>query len=144
MQRFNFKFEKIRKLRAWGEEEARLDLGRAVSERNIIESELRKTAEKRVEAINTPGARQNLNTLRVYEAYFSKLDSDKERLLREAAEVDIKVDAAREVWQTAKSELQTLENVKDKRFAAYRKESFAAEERELEDSSSQRQRLIVR
>ncbi|GMO16611.1 MAG: hypothetical protein Pg6A_02660 [Termitinemataceae bacterium] len=134
MKRFAFKLEKVRRLRSWTEEEARLELGRVTSERNAIENELRLSAERRVKAMNLNfESAQTISTRRVAEAYFSRLDAEKERLINEAAKVDIQVEAAREVWRTAKTELQSLDNLKERRLTEFRKTRLAAEESELND-----------
>lgn len=135
MKRFAFKLEKIRRLRSWTESEARLELGRVVSERNAIEQALINTAQKRSAAMAERSAsQQTLNEFRIYESYLSRLDAEKEKLIVKAAQADIKVEAAREVWQEAQSEFKTIENLKERRAAEHRKEIFVEEEREIADS----------
>jgi flagellar FliJ protein len=133
VKKFAFNLEKALRLRAWTEDEARVELGRAVGELEAVERNLRLTAEKRAAALaeHTASAR-GIRDFCLYQSYLARLDVEKEKLLAQAAEAALKVDAAREIWSAAKSERTVLENLKERRFAEYRKAVFAEEEKELD------------
>ena len=133
MKKFAFNLEKALRLRAWTEEEARIELGRAVGELEAVEGELRRTAEKRVAATAEHAAcAQSIRDFQLYQSYLARLELEKERLLALAAEAALKVDAAREVWSAAKAERNVMENLKERRFTEHRKAVFAEEEKELD------------
>ena len=79
------------------------------------------------------GGGRGLNDFAYYDSYIARLDVEKESLLVRSAEADTKLEAARGVWSAAKAALKTLENLKEKRHAAFKKEAIAEEEKEIDD-----------
>ncbi|MDR2510028.1 MAG: flagellar export protein FliJ [Spirochaetaceae bacterium] len=130
MKKFAFSLEKVLRLREWSEHQARLALGRAVSEKTAIETELASNAEKRVSAGSEWKNARSTFDFQAYGAYMARLDAEKEKLARQAAAAEIRLEAARNEWTAAKSELSGMENLKKRRFAEYKKESLKQEEAE--------------
>ncbi|MDR2659799.1 MAG: flagellar export protein FliJ [Spirochaetaceae bacterium] len=124
MKKFTFRLEKVLKLRGHTENNAKLELGRAVSALSLIENKLE------VLAVEQQKARENrfsggssLPYLREYDNYLQRLDAVKEQLLKDAAEASIALEAAREIWIEARAGLKVMENLKERKFTAYRKEA---------------------
>ncbi|MDR2481328.1 MAG: flagellar export protein FliJ [Spirochaetaceae bacterium] len=134
MKQFTFTLEKIMRLRAWSEEEARIELGRVMSEKNAVEYALKNAAGKRAAAMkNRFSLSGGVDTMYAYEAYIARLDAEKENLLSNAAAIELKVEAARETWTTANAELKAIQNLRERRFKDYRKNVFTEEEKEIND-----------
>jgi flagellar export protein FliJ len=134
VRKFAFKLEKSLRLRAWNEEAARFDLGRAVGELNALERELEILAEKRVTTMTERSSSiRTANEFNLYESYFARLDAEKENLLVRITQAKLNVETAQEIWTTAKAELQTMENLKERKIVDYRKEIFAEEEKETSE-----------
>jgi flagellar export protein FliJ len=128
MKKFMFRLEKILKLRSHEENDSRAELGRAVSDLSQIENRLddvaaaqKTTGEKRFS-----GA-MSVQRLYNYENYLQRLEAEKEQLLKEAAAAAAEVEKARELWAEARAGLKVMENLREKKYAAYRKESHAEE-----------------
>ncbi len=136
MKKFSFSLEKVMKLRKYREEEAKVELGRAVGALTEIENNIQMTAVARSSA-----AKQRFSGLAaadncpipVWDNYINRLDQQTQQLLEEAAKAELIVEAKREDYLAASRELKVLEKLKEKREKEYRKESFDAETRELDD-----------
>jgi flagellar export protein FliJ len=124
MKKFVFNLEKILKLRSHAENESRIELGRAVSALSQIENKLTNLALEQKKAMENrfSGGSALPNILR-YDNYLQRLDAVKEQLLKEAAEAAIALESAREHWIEARAGLKSMENLKERKFAAYLKES---------------------
>ena len=140
MKRFVFKLEKIRRLREFAEEQAKIELGKAIGILSGIENEIKITAQKRSSATQQRFSAKSsaaiggdqLDML-AWDNYIARLDRETEELLQKAAEAELVVEQKRGIYLNASSELKVMEKLKEKREQEYRKEYFAAETRELDD-----------
>jgi flagellar export protein FliJ len=128
MKKFAFRLEKVLKLRGHEENDAKVELGRAVSTLSQIENRLDDVAA----AQKTAGEKRfsggmSMQRLYSYENYLQRLEAEKEQLLKEATFAAAEVEKARELWTEARAGLKVMENLKEKKYAAYRKESHAEE-----------------
>ncbi|MDR0383621.1 MAG: flagellar export protein FliJ [Spirochaetaceae bacterium] len=128
MKKFTFSLEKILKLRSHAENDAKIELGRAVSALSRIENGLEAVAAAQKSAGEERFSEGNsLSRALDYENYLQRLDAEKERLLQEAAAAELAVERSREAWLDARAGLKALENLKNRKFAAYRKENGKAQ-----------------
>jgi flagellar FliJ protein len=144
MKRFNFGLEKVLKLRQYHEQEAKNELGKAIGILTGIENAIKQNAQiysqaikERFVGINT-GNVEDLSdgaiSMQTWDNYINRLEYEAQRLMEEAAKAEIVVEEKRRLYLEASRELKVMENLKDKREKEYRKEVFAAETRELDDS----------
>jgi flagellar FliJ protein len=136
MRAFAFKLEKVLKLRVSAEEEARNGLGRAVGALSAIENNIRANEAERAAAARERFASADGNAIdrfRLYEAYIERLDADAERMAEEAAEAELVVDEARTAYVAASRDRKIIDKLQERDFQEYRKRSFKAEEKALDD-----------
>jgi flagellar FliJ protein len=131
MKRFSFSLEKVLGLRKYREQEAKIELGRAVNILTEIEHRVRETAAKRGHAARerfvAPG------DIAAWNNYIIRLDQEAERLAGEAARAELVVEEKRALYLEASRELKVMEKLKEKREKEYRAEMFAAQTAELDD-----------
>jgi flagellar FliJ protein len=121
MKRFRFDLEKILEIRAYKEQEAEIELGRALGILTAIERELQSVAAARVKAASCRFAPGNgSNEILRYDLYIRRLDAQRDRLVKEAAEAELKVEEARRVFLEASRERKVLDKLKEKRRQEYR------------------------
>jgi flagellar FliJ protein len=136
MKKFIFELEQVLDLRKYREQEAQIELGRAISVLTEIEMRIRSVAEERYRAGNQfsgDGA-----TIRSYMLYINRLDIEKERLLIEAAKAEQKVEEAREIYLETSSERKVLDELKNKQAEDYNKFVLAEETKVRDDLASAR------
>jgi flagellar FliJ protein len=136
MRAFRFSLEKVLELRAYREQEAEIELGRAIGDLSRIENRIKAVAENRHRAAAerfSPGndAMQILS----YENYISRLDQERDKLLEDAAQAELVVEEKRNRYLEASRERKVLDKLREKREKEYRKKMFAEETKELDDIS---------
>ncbi|MDR1587810.1 MAG: flagellar export protein FliJ [Treponema sp.] len=136
MKRFSFGMEKVLSLREYREEEAKLELGRAVGALAEIEDKIRRTAGNRCRAAQERFSGKNSALdIAVWDNYIIRLDQEAEKLTEEAARAEAIVEEKRELYLEASRERKVIEKLKEKREKEYRREVFAEETKELDDIS---------
>jgi len=144
VKRFKFNLEKVLELRQYREEEAKNELGRAISILTAIENDIKQNA-----LVHSQAVRQRFTGLTdadtgggpaiaaasmlAWDAYILRLEQEAERLMEEAAKAEMVVEEKRNLYLEASRELKVMEKLKEKQEKEYRKEYFAAETRELDD-----------
>ena len=140
MKQFLFQFEKLLRVRAFTEKEAKEALGREISALNALETQITENSLARETAAQNRFSKDNaLAGMDIYDNYIKRLDRDRARLLKEAALQNKKVDEAREIFIEASRENKIIEKLKEKQFAAYKKETQAAEDAEIDELANRQQ-----
>jgi flagellar FliJ protein len=134
MKAFSFGLEKVLKLREFYEDEAKIELGRAIGVLADLESKLFAVGRERVRAAAAQFASGNSAVMiQQYMYYIIRLDHLKEQLLQEIVLAEMKVEEAREAFLEASKERKVLDKLKDKRQKEYRKAALAEETKTLDD-----------
>ena len=158
MKRFRFGLEKILELRRHGEEEAKNELGKAISILNVIENNININSAKWTDAIRerfeglypASGGAPALGeaaalgeavepdagflSMQAWDNYILRLEQEAERLTEQAARAELVVEEKRKLYLEASRELKVMEKLKEKRQKDHRKEMFKAETKELDDN----------
>ena len=143
MKAFAFSLEKVLKLRKYYEDEAKIELGKAVSALAELEQklfaligEIARAKKAQFNPENTAAEMQQ------YMFYLMRLDAAKEQLFKEVASAELKVEQAREAFLEASRERKVLNKLKDRRMEEYRKEQVTEETKTLDDVSAARQSRV--
>ena len=134
MKAFNFNLQKVLDLRQHTEDEAKLELGRAVSVLAELENRINSIAQEQTRAASDqfrPG--NSTAAMQQYMLYLLRLESTKEQLFKEAAEAELVVEKAREAFLEATRERKVLDKLKEKRQKEYRNFVFAEEAKAVDD-----------
>jgi flagellar FliJ protein len=134
MKPFIFELEKLLSLRKFYEEGAKIELGRAVGVLAELERKIAALASERVRAAAaqfSPG--NSAKEIQQYMYYLVRLDNTKERLLKEAAIAEMKVEEAREAFLEASRERKVLDKLKEKKLKEYHKIKLNEETKILDD-----------
>jgi len=136
MKRFTFKLEKVMQWRKFKEEECKIELGKAVSNLNMIENDIKITAVKRQSAASQ---RFNAaNDIGAWNNYIIRLDQETERLMEKAAQAEIIVEEKRALYLEASKDLKALEKLKEKQEKEHRKEMLDYQMAEIDDLTASR------
>ena len=137
MKRFRFNLQKALDLRAYREQDAEIELGRAISRFTELTNRLKVLAEERFRAAADRFARSNsAEDMLAYERYITRLDSQKEELLKEAAAAELTVNEKREAYLAASKDRKVLDKLREKRFGEYRKLALREEVKLTDDAAS--------
>jgi len=136
MKRFNFKLQKILRLRKFREEQCKIELEQALGVLNMIENEIKATAVRRHNAAAQRFT--DINEVGKWDNYILRLDQETERLLERAASAQIVVEEKRAKYLEASKALKALEKIKEKKEKEYRKEAADLQMAEIDDLTAAR------
>ena len=137
MKPFNFAMQKVLDLRTHYENEAKVELGRAVGVLTDLENKLIVLAAEQNRASSSQFQSGNdANTMQQYMYYLIRLENIKEQLLKETAIAELKVEEARELYIEASRERKVLDKLKEKKVKEHRKYVLYEEAKELDDTHS--------
>ena len=136
MKRFNFRLQKILRLRKFREEQCKIELEQALGVLNMIENEIKATAVKRHNAVSRRF--DDINEIGNWDIYILRLDQETERLMERAAQAQLVVEEKRAKYIEASRALKALEKLKEKRTKEYRKEAADLQMAENDDVTAAR------
>ncbi|MDR0601706.1 MAG: flagellar export protein FliJ [Treponema sp.] len=136
MKRFHFSLEKVLRLRTYREQEAELELGRAVGALTAVENRIKEAAREKQNAagarfLQSHGAPEIIN----YNNYILRLEQETGRLLEDAAKAELVVEEKRAAYIEASRDRKVLDKLREKRERENRKDMLAEETGILDDVS---------
>ena len=134
MRRFNFKLEKILKLRLNRERETEIELGKAVGILSALENQIKSIAKEKAQAFASYYG--TFNEIRNYEFYIMRLDQTRDDLLKKAALAEIEVEKAREIYLEASRDRKIFSSLKERQEKEYRRNVTLEEIKIIDDISS--------
>lgn len=140
MKKFAFKFEKILNLRSFAEEEAKLDLARAVSEVYRLENELADTIKKRDEVQNYIN-NDDPNSVFYVMSYVERMQYEQRALEGQIEKANSVVAQKQQVLTEAIKQRKILSSLKERNLHEYKKEYGKMEVAELDESNLMRDEL---
>jgi len=144
MKAFAYSLEKILKLRKHYEDEAKIELGRAVSLLSEIEQKIFTVVGETASAQEAQFAPGNTAPqMQQYMFYLIRLHNTKEELLKEAAKAELVVEKAREAFLEASRERKVLDKLKEKRLKEHRKMALAEETNAMDDIYASRAKPLA-
>jgi flagellar FliJ protein len=134
MRAFRFSLEKVLELRKYREQEAEIELGRAIGALSHIENRIRTVAEDRRRAAAERFSPDN-DTLKIlkYDQYIGRLDQERDTLLEAAAKAELVVEEKRSRYLESARDRKVLDKLREKQEKEYRKKMFAEETKALDD-----------
>jgi flagellar FliJ protein len=134
MKHFRFALEQVLRLRKGAEDEARIRLGKAVSELNAIIAQAKAVTATKVGAERERFAgHPDAATIMVYTSYITRLNNELVRLAEDKENTEKAVDKARNAFIEARRERLKLENLRSKQQAEFRRDQRRAENKANDD-----------
>ncbi|MCR4823152.1 MAG: flagellar export protein FliJ [Treponema sp.] len=133
MKRFDFSLQKVLDFRDFEKKEAEAQLGKALSEENKIKDTLDLIAREHVSTVEAADSAKDLSGMFAAQNYFRLLNQQKEQALMNLAQAQVITEEKREKMREAMKNCKVLENLRDSRKAAWKKENLKAEENEIDD-----------
>lgn len=136
MKKFSFTLQKVLDLREFQENQAKTQLAAAISQADLLRSQLGSVAQKRSQTNLSRREIVDPNQMIAVEHYVLWLDNEKERLLNELAQAELVIEEKRKDFAEAMKNRKVLDNLKEKQFAQYKKDFYKAEENAADDIAS--------
>lgn len=133
MKKFEFPLDKVLSVRKYKNDEAEIELGKAVSRLEVLEGELNNIAVLYSEIPLKYSGLSDINDLSQLENYTLFLNTKKEDLLKQITAAKLVVEEKRKLYIEAHKELKVLENLKEKAINEYKKNVTREQDNVLDD-----------
>lgn len=120
-------------MRKYKNDEAEIELGKAVSRLEVLEGELNNIAVLYSEIPLKYSGLSDINDLSQLENYILFLNTKKEDLLKQITAAKLVVEEKRKLYIEAHKELKVLENLKEKAMNEYKKNVTREQDNVLDD-----------
>ncbi len=125
--------QKILDLRQFEQQQAEAELGKANAEVARIQRELDSIARKRVSTIKNYDTETDFTVVNQIQQFFTMLDLKKEEYLKEMVQAQMVADEKRAVVLECMKKTKSLEKLREKHLAAWKKEAVRQEEIMVDD-----------
>lgn len=133
MKKFSFSMQKILDVREFTKKQAEAELGKAVAAERKIQDTLDLIAQQKASLIAEADNMHDLQSLYDVNQYFKLLDQRRDNLLPELEKAKVVSEEKRDVMREAMKKVKVLENLKDSRYKAWRKEALKEDETVIDD-----------
>ncbi|MBQ8679871.1 MULTISPECIES: flagellar export protein FliJ [unclassified Treponema] len=133
MKKFNFSLQKVLDFREFEKKQAEAELGKAVAEETKIQNTLDMIAKQHASSVVAADSMKDINDMLYVQNYFRLLDYQKEQALTALAQAQVITEEKRDVMRNAMKNCKVLENLRDSRKDAWKKENIKAEENTIDD-----------
>lgn len=133
MKKFEFPLDKVLSVRKYKNDEAEIELGKAVSRLEVLEGELNNIAVLYSEIPLKYSGLSDINDLSQLENYTLFLNTKKEDLLKQITAAKLVVEEKRKLYIEAHKEFKVLENLKEKAMNEYKKNVTREQDNVLDD-----------
>lgn len=140
MAKFKFSLEKILGIREFEEEQAKIELGKAIAETDRIKNNLKYIAQEKVKYSAEISKTIDLSYLTSVQNYIKGLDVQTEELLVELTQAELIVDEKRNSLTEAMQKRKALDKLKEKKFEEFKRDEDRAEENVLDDLNLRQKR----
>lgn len=143
MKKFQFTLQKVLDLRQFTEDQAKTALAQAISHADYIKVQLAEVAEKRAAANASRSTCASIEEHIVIENFITRMDIKKESLLQELAQAELVIEEKRKVFAEAMKDRKVLSNLKEKKYAEYRKTYFKIQDEMVDAITSSRYNVAI-
>ncbi|MBQ9908546.1 MAG: flagellar export protein FliJ, partial [Treponema sp.] len=119
--------------REFEKKQAEAELGKAVAEETKIQNTLDMIAKQHASSVVAADSMKDINDMLYVQNYFRLLDYQKEQALTALAQAQVITEEKRDVMRNAMKNCKVLENLRDSRKDAWKKENIKAEENTIDD-----------
>lgn len=133
MKKFSFNLQKILILREFEEKQAQIELAKAISEADLLKTELTLITEKKISQSRARSQSSDIVYLQSIENYIQRLDLRTEELLEELSQAQIVIEEKREVMAEKMKNRKVLTKLKDKKKEEHRYDVLLSEEEVMDD-----------
>lgn len=133
MKRFSFSLQKVLDLREFEKNQAQTELGKAVSEERKIQDTMDMIAQARAASVHEADGMTDIRSLYGVNQYFKLLDQRRDQMATELAKAKLVTEEKRAVMREAMKKVKVLENLREHRVMAWKKQLQKEEDDAIDD-----------
>lgn len=138
MKKFKFQLEDVLSLRKFQQEQAQIELGKAVAEETKIQDGLKLLAAQHSEAKKQLDGSTEFFQIANGQQYFSFLKKQEEKLLEDLAAAKMFTQTKREAFKIALQKTESLQKLKEQQLEEYHQLENLEEENSVDDMITSR------
>lgn len=133
MKKFDFSLEKVLNLREFEEDQAKIELAKAIAESERLQNILKNLAEERVKNNEKRRFSSDVFYLQNVENYIKAIDAKKEETLELLANNELVIEEKRLIVTEAMQKRKALTKLKEKKYSKYKKDLQKEEDKILDE-----------
>ena len=140
MKKFNFQLEDVLSIRNFQQEQAEIELGKALNEEQKISDKLQMIALQHAECVKSMEGSVDFSAIISAQQFFAMLEEQKNFLLEELAKAKIVTEQKRKILQEHMKKTASLQKLREKELESYNSEKLLEEETFIDDIVTSRYR----
>ncbi len=133
MKKFVFELEQLLNLRKYEQDQAQIELGKAVQVEQRIQAGLDSLAQRYVAAKRLSEGQSDFGAISQTQQFFQFIKQEQERLMSDMAKAKIVTDEKRGLFNVAMQKHESIKKLKERQFAAFKDEQKKLEAKPLDD-----------
>ena len=136
MAKFVFELQEILDFRNFEQEQAQIELGKALAVENEINQNLNNIAQQYTALKQSMKGVTDFNLVLAQNNHINLLEYQKEELLKRLAEAKLVTEEKRQILQECMKKTSALEKLKDNQYEEYKQQLEAEEKKNIEELST--------
>lgn len=141
MKKFEFELQEILNFRKYEEQQAQVELGKALAVENEIQANLENIALQYASSKQATKGSRSFEEILDQSKYINLLNYQKEELLKQLAQAKLVSEQKRQVLQEVMKKTTSLEKMREQQLEEYKAAADAEEENEVEDLITTRYKI---
>jgi len=133
LKKFVFELEQLLNLRKYEQDQAQIELGKAVQVEQQIQDGLDTLAQQYVATKKMTSGQSDFVALAKTQQFYNFIKQQQEKLMRDMASAKIVTEEKRALFNAAMQKHESLKKLKERQFAIFKEEQKKAEAKALDD-----------
>lgn len=133
MKKFVFELEQLLNLRKYEQDQAQIELGKAIQVEQQIQDGLDTLAQQYVATKKMTSGQSDFVALAKTQQFYNFIKQQQEKLMRDMASAKIVTEEKRALFNAAMQKHESLKKLKEKQYEAFRSEQKKLEAKALDD-----------
>lgn len=133
MKKFVFELEQLLNLRKYEQDQAQIELGKAIQVEQQIQDGLDTLAQQYVATKKMTSGQSDFVALAKTQQFYNFIKQQQEKLMRDMASAKIVTEEKRSLFNAAMQKHESLKKLKEKQYEAFRSEQKKLEAKALDD-----------
>ncbi len=133
MKKFVFELEQLLNLRKYEQDQAQIELGKAVQAEQQIQDGLDQLAQQYVATKRMTAGQTDFGAISQTQQFYQFIKQQQEKLMNDMAQAKIVTEEKRAAFNEAMQKHESIKKLKERQFAAFKDEQKKAEAKALDD-----------
>lgn len=133
MKKFVFELEQLLNLRKYEQDQAQIELGKAVQAEQQIQDGLDQLAQQYVATKRMTAGQTDFGAISQTQQFYQFIKQQQEKLMNDMAQAKIVTEEKRAAFNEAMQRHESIKKLKERQFAAFKDEQKKAEAKALDD-----------